>query len=62
MKSIRFTAEEETAMRDAPEVPRLTPAELEDLWREIQESRRLQSHLSRVERASELAREKATGY
>lgn len=57
-----LTKEEQQAMRDAPEVPRLTPAELEDLWQEIQESRRLQSHLSRVERASELAREKKDGY
>lgn len=57
-----FTKDEQQALNDAPEVPRLTPDELEDLWQEIQESRRLQSHLSRVERASELAREKATGY
>lgn len=57
-----FTPEEQQALADAPEVPRLTPAELEDLWQEIQESRRLREHLDRGWRVAELQREKTTGY
>lgn len=45
-------------MREAPELPRLTPAELEDLRQEIQESRRLKEHLDRGWRVAELQREK----
>lgn len=51
-----FTDEEEAALREAPET-RLTNAQVDEMLRDLQESRRLQSHLSRVERASELARE-----
>lgn len=57
-----LSREEHQALSEAPQPPRLTDAELDDLHREIVEDRLHRSRLEREYRAAEMQREKREGY